>query len=477
MARPRSSWKPLTLRTSPACQPLRISRKWRKSMPRQKGKEQPRQQSKTGFKGPRKPQAESKTKFKSQYKTEQPESPKGKTSRPQQRTATGTAGKRPTLKKWAPEGEKRGPRTEKPTEERRERRRETPSNRTLKNETEKATRTLRPRTERPVKSQEKRGQRTERPKLEKWTPKTERPSKSLEKRAPRTERPTEERQERRPKTETPKERILRKIEEKAKTQTPRPRARSKQKPVGPSLDKLERIQKIIAAGGVTSRRKAEELMTQGRVTVNGQTVTELGAKANPFSDRIEVDGRKITAGGEPEADNLLNKPEGDKSSVSDEHNRPVVTDLVKVKVRVYPVGRLDYDAEGVILLTTDGDLSNRLIHPTFMVAKIYQVKVKGAPTREKLQKLEKGVYLDDGRTLPATAKFLRATDENSWIELTVFEGRNHLVKRMCMAIGHPVQKLKRVEFAGIRLGILKPGEWRPLTQKELDALQHLSKGK
>src|SRR3972149_6704353 len=287
MARPRSSWQPLTLRTSPACQPLRISRKWRKSMPRQKGKEQPRQQSKTGFKGPRKPQAESKTKFKSQYKTEQPESPKGKTSRPQQRTATGTAGKRPTLKKWAPEGEKRGPRTEKPTEERRERRRETPSNRTLKNETEKATRTLRPRTERPVK------------RLEKWTPKTERPSKSLEKRAPRTERPTEERQERRPKTETPKEWILRKIEEKAKTQTPRPRARSKQKPEGLSPDKLERIQKIIAAGGVTSRRKAEELITQGRVTVNGQVITELGAKANPFSDRIEVDGRKITAGGRP----------------------------------------------------------------------------------------------------------------------------------------------------------------------------------
>ncbi len=269
---------------------------------------------------------------------------------------------------------------------------------------------------------------------------------------------------------------MRKETEKA-TRIPRPRARSKQKPAEPKGDGLERIQKIIAAGGVTSRRKAEELMTQGRVVVNGKVVTELGAKANPLSDRIEVDGKKITSGGQPKAYILLNKPKGVISSVSDEHNRPVVTDIVRVKVRVYPVGRLDYDAEGVILLTNDGDLSNRLIHPTFMVAKIYQVKVKGAPTREKLQKLEKGVYLDDGRTLPAKARFLRATDENSWIELTVFEGRNHLVKRMCMAIGHPVQKLKRVEFAGIRLGELKPGEWRPLTDKELEALQFLSKGK
>jgi len=245
------------------------------------------------------------------------------------------------------------------------------------------------------------------------------------------------------------------------TRTPRPRARSKQKPVAPDFEKLERIQKIIAAGGITSRRKAEELMTQGRVVVNGKVVTELGAKANPFSDRIEVDGRKITAGGQPKAYILLNKPKGYISAVSDEHKRPVVTDLVRVKVRVYPVGRLDYDAEGVILLTNDGELSNRLIHPTFGVPKTYQVKVKGAPTREKLEKLEKGVFLEDGRTLPAKARFLRATDENSWIELTVFEGRNHLVKRMCMAIGHPVQKLKRVSFAGIKLGSMKPGEWRP----------------
>jgi 23S rRNA-/tRNA-specific pseudouridylate synthase len=141
---------------------------------------------------------------------------------------------------------------------------------------------------------------------------------------------------------------LRKETEKA-TRIPRPRARSKQKSAAPQGDGLERIQKIIAAGGVTSRRKAEELITQGRVVINGQVVTELGAKANPLSDRIEVDGRKITSGGQPKAYILLNKPKGVISSVSDEHNRPVVTDIVRVKVRVYPVGRLDYDAEGVIL--------------------------------------------------------------------------------------------------------------------------------
>ncbi|OGP17839.1 MAG: pseudouridine synthase [Deltaproteobacteria bacterium GWC2_55_46] len=239
----------------------------------------------------------------------------------------------------------------------------------------------------------------------------------------------------------------------------------------PAESRLERLQKIIATAGITSRRKAEELITQGRVTVNGKEITELGAKADPLQDRIEVDGKRISVKG-PKVYILLYKPKGYISSVSDEHGRPVVTNLVsRLRLRVYPVGRLDYDAEGVLLLTNDGDLSNRLIHPTFQVPKKYLVKVKDAPAREKLDKLEKGIRLEDGKTLPAKAKFVRATQENSWIELTVFEGRNHLVKRMCMAIGHPVQKLKRVEFAGLRLGTLKPGEFRLLTEDEVAELK------
>lgn len=249
----------------------------------------------------------------------------------------------------------------------------------------------------------------------------------------------------------------------------------KKAPTVPETPRQERLQKIIATAGITSRRKAEELILEGRVTVNGKTVSELGAKADPTSDSIAVDGKRISVKG-PKVYILLYKPKGYISSVSDEHNRPVVTQLVsKVRARVYPIGRLDFDAEGVLLLTNDGDLSNKLIHPTFQVPKTYLVKVKGVPPKEKLEKLEKGVFLEDGRTLPAKAKFIRPTEENSWIELTVFEGRNHLVKRMCMAIGHPVQKLKRVDFAGIRLGKLKPGEFRHLTEKELEMLKGLGK--
>lgn len=209
------------------------------------------------------------------------------------------------------------------------------------------------------------------------------------------------------------------------------------------------------------------------MTVNGKAVTTPGTKVDPLKDSVLVDGKKIT--GRPAAKCeyiLLNKPKGFISSVSDPLKRPVVVDLVRgVKARLYPVGRLDYDAEGVLLLTNDGDLSNRLIHPKFGAPKTYLVKVKDVPTPEDIARLERGVYLEDGKTLPAKAHFIRKTAENSWIELTVREGRNRLVKRMCMAIGHPVAKLKRTEFAGIQLGLLRPGEWRRLTSKEVEMLK------
>ncbi|MFQ5735806.1 MAG: pseudouridine synthase [Thermodesulfobacteriota bacterium] len=234
----------------------------------------------------------------------------------------------------------------------------------------------------------------------------------------------------------------------------------------------ERLQKIIARAGITSRRKAEELIAEGRVWVNSAVVTELGAKADPEVDLIQVDGKSIAVKGPP-VYVLLNKPKGFISALSDPLGRPVVTDLVKKKARLFPVGRLDYDAEGVLLLTNDGELSNRLIHPKFSVPKKYLVKVRGVPSDATIEKLERGVHLEDGRTLPARVRRVRQTKENSWIEITVTEGRNRLIKRMCKAVGHPVSKLKRVEFAGIKLGNLKTGAHRSLVAAEVERLKNL----
>lgn len=214
------------------------------------------------------------------------------------------------------------------------------------------------------------------------------------------------------------------------------------------------------------------MILSGRVSVNSVVVTELGTRVDPVSDVVEVDGVKLSRSTGPRVYILLNKPRGCISSLSDPLGRPVVTDLLKkVKARVYPVGRLDYDAEGVLILTNDGELSNRLIHPRYEVPKRYLVKVKGVPTSKAFKKLEVGVRLEDGKTLPARARLVSTTKENSWIELTVFEGRNRLVKRMCLAVGHPVSKLKRVAFAGIKATGLKPGEFRPLTPKEVEKLK------
>ena len=235
---------------------------------------------------------------------------------------------------------------------------------------------------------------------------------------------------------------------------------------------------MIAAAGVTSRRKAEELIVEGRVTVNGKTVTRLGTKVDPFSDRIEVDDNVISGkGARKKTYILLNKPKGVISALIDPEGRPVVTDLLKrIKGRVYPVGRLDYDAEGALLLTNDGDLANKLIHPRYSVSKRYHVKVRGVPDEKKLHRLATGVSLEDGRTLPAKSRLINKTNvgENSWIELTVTEGRNRLVKRMCQKVGHPVQKLKRISFAGIGVKGLKLGEFRFLTPAEIQRLKELA---
>src|SRR3990172_5120095 len=219
------------------------------------------------------------------------------------------------------------------------------------------------------------------------------------------------------------------------------------------------------------------MILEGRVTVNRKAVTKLGAKADPGKDRIAVDGRVISLGADLKSVNkvyiLLNKPKGYISTVSDPQGRPTVIDLVKkIKTRVFPVGRLDYDAEGALLFTNDGELANKLIHPKYHIPKKYLVKVSDAPDQKDIAKLKKGVYLEDGRTLPAEAKFIKTTKTNSWIELTVYEGRNRLVKKMCFAIGHSVLKLQRTEFAGIKLGTLKPGDFRMLTRSEVARLRN-----
>ncbi|MEK6540291.1 MAG: pseudouridine synthase [Deltaproteobacteria bacterium] len=219
------------------------------------------------------------------------------------------------------------------------------------------------------------------------------------------------------------------------------------------------------------------MILEGRVTVNRKAVTKLGAKADPEKDRIAVDGRVILLGTDlksiPRVYILLNKPKGCISAVSDPEGRPTVIDLVKkIKTRVFPVGRLDYDAEGVLLLTNDGELANKLIHPRYKIPKKYFVKVSDVPDQKDIAKLKRGVYLEDGKTLPAEAKFIRATETNSWIELTVYEGRNRLVKKMCFAIGHSVLKIQRMEFAGIKLGRLKAGDFRMLTRSEVARLRN-----
>ncbi len=253
-----------------------------------------------------------------------------------------------------------------------------------------------------------------------------------------------------------------------------PASKQRQRPMtAKPKPRTERLQKIIAAAGITSRRKAEELIVQGRVTVNRQTIAELGAKADPLTDDIRVDGKRLSnPADEKKVYILLNKPKGYISALSDPLKRPVVVDLVKnQKTRVFPIGRLDYDAEGAIILTNDGELSNKLMHPNFSVPKKYLAKVRDVPDASALEKLEKGVRLEDGKTPPAKARLIRQTQENSWIELVVHEGRNRLVKRMCKAVGHPVSKLKRIEFAEIKLGGLEIGAWRMLTASEVERLR------
>lgn len=236
---------------------------------------------------------------------------------------------------------------------------------------------------------------------------------------------------------------------------------------------LERLQKLIAQAGVASRRAAEELIRSGDVTVNGDTVTELGTKADPEKDHIKVRGKLINT----KLQNrefvylLLNKPKGYLSSAADPEGRKLVTDLVKGYGKLHPVGRLDFNTEGLIILTNDGDFTNK-IAVSKTIPKVYQVKVKGLPTDVAIRKLARGVRLEDGfKTAPAEIKPLKPTDKNGWYEVTLFEGHNQQIRKMFDSIGHSVVKLKRTKIGNIEDRWLPTGKHRKLTENEVNALQ------
>src|SRR3954454_19972582 len=238
---------------------------------------------------------------------------------------------------------------------------------------------------------------------------------------------------------------------------------------------LERLQKIIAHAGFASRREAESMIRQGRVTVNGQVVTELGSKADPDQDHIKVDGKLITHR-ETHRYILLYKPKEVMTTVEDPQGRPTVIDLVRgVRERIYPIGRLDFHSEGLILLTNDGDLAFKVSHPRHGSVKTYNVKVRGVPDERLVDKLQRGITIDGKRTLPCEIARIKTTgrrdDEgNSWYEVKLREGRTQQIRKMFKAVGHPVSKLKRVAIGPISDPKLTAGVWRELSKQEVKLL-------
>jgi len=237
----------------------------------------------------------------------------------------------------------------------------------------------------------------------------------------------------------------------------------------------ERLVKVLAKAGIASRRGAARLIKEGRVRVNGTVVTRLDFKADLRQDHIRVDGKLIKKL-EPKIYILLNKPRGVLCTRRDPMGRPVVTDLIKgPKYRLYPVGRLDSDSEGLVVLTTDGDFFHRIVHPRYQKPRTYLVKVKGLPEPEQIKHLRRGIKLDDGPTQPCEVRLLRTMKANSWWQVTVREGRNRLVRRMFQSIHHPVLRLVRVGYGSLTLGGLRPGQYRNLTPEEVASLMQSSK--
>lgn len=237
----------------------------------------------------------------------------------------------------------------------------------------------------------------------------------------------------------------------------------------------ERLQKILSTAGVASRRLSEQLIVDGRVSVNGKTTTQLGTKADPAVDEIKVDGRRIKLE-QRKRYVLLNKPRGYITTRSDPEGRPTVMDLMKgVKEYIYPVGRLDYDSEGLLLLTNDGELAARLTHPRHEVEKVYEARVKGVPDDRALERLARGVPIEGRRTAPARIRasepFAKGSGEQTIIEISIHEGRQRQVRKMFDAVGHPVVRLKRVRIGPLEDPDMPIGHWRELTPQELAKLR------
>ncbi len=234
---------------------------------------------------------------------------------------------------------------------------------------------------------------------------------------------------------------------------------------------LIRLNKFLSQAGAASRREADRLIVNGRVKVNGRVEDELGAKIEDAKDRVELDGRAVRKD-ERLIHVLMNKPIGAVVSLRDPFGRTTVRDLLGgLKARVFPVGRLDTDSSGALLLTNDGDLAFRLAHPRFEVPKVYLARVEGVPSDESIEKLRKGIFLEGKRTAPAKASLMSRSGPNALVKVTIHEGRKREVRKMFEALGHPVRDLKRIEFAGLTLEGLKPGAWRILEADEVRRLR------
>jgi len=235
--------------------------------------------------------------------------------------------------------------------------------------------------------------------------------------------------------------------------------------------KKERLNKILAISGITSRRRADELISSGLVTVNGLVEKRVGSKAVWGVDSINVDGHPV-----PDPPKkiylLLNKPFGYVSTLHDPEGRPIIRDLVKdVKERIYPVGRLDFDSSGLLILTNDGELAFRLMHPKFHIPRTYKVIVEGVISDKSVERLKKGVSLDDGPTNPARVRIIETQQGRSVVRITIFEGRSREIRRMCEAVGHKILKLTRIGYGNLDLGDLKVGKYRHLKNVEVKALR------